>query len=159
MVKMVGGWMAGAVCLVGPAGCPSEVDDGGPADTGGGTAGTGAGSATGSASGDGASADDGADDGSGSESAGSGSAGSASGSASDGGEGGDVGLDCTDDATVCGAGTECSCFDKTGDGTMVTCSCARQCAAASDCTDPDFPLCGCDGNGPVCVDNCFCTCG
>jgi hypothetical protein len=70
-----------------------------------------------------------------------------------------VGLDCTDDPNVCTPGTECSCFDKTGDGTMVSCACAASCQADSDCMDPERPLCGCSGDGPVCMSNCDCFCG
>ena len=74
-----------------------------------------------------------------------GQTGSGSSGASGGGTGDTAGTapaDCTDDMSSCAAGTTCVCFDKTGDGTMVFCSCAQDCDVAADCP-ADLPNCGC----------------
>jgi len=76
----------------------------------------------------------------------------------DGDGDGDTGesVDCTDDADVCADGTTCSCFDKTGDGTMVTCSCQPECGGPSDCPS-ERPNCGCSADDTkVCKTNQMC---
>jgi hypothetical protein len=71
---------------------------------------------------------------------------------------GDTGspMDCTDDPNACEAGTTCYCFDKTGDGTNVTCSCAPSCDESGDCP-AELPNCGCSPNDTkACVSNQMC---